>query len=180
MNNREICCSVSNSMTHAIDRQGGIWWWDADEQIWYRMDSVNEPLIRAESDFFVTQMRKALPMIRIFAESRFEGEREAAHSALCKLADAVNAMFRQSPHNGGARWKAMIKPGDLYSGLTREHRWQVLDVDLPEYDEAVAKAFRQRDPSWTWLGPDLGFRWVRPGDTGDDAPVFLMPETRNG
>lgn len=163
LSGREICCSVSNCMTHAMDRQGGIWWWYAAEQLWYRMDSVLEPLIRAESDYFVAQMRKALPLMRIFTESRFEGEREAAHAALCKLADAVNAMFRQAPHDGGAKIKAM----NLYSGLTREHRWQVPDLDPPEYDEAVKEALRQRDPFWIWL---------RSRDTDGGEPASWAPE----
>ena len=48
LNGREVVCSMSHSMTHAMDRRGGIWWWYADEQLWYRMDPVREPLIRAE------------------------------------------------------------------------------------------------------------------------------------
>lgn len=147
LSGREICCSTSNCMAHVLDKQGGIWWWCAAEQLWYQLDPVREPLIRAASDYFVLQMRKALPLIRIFIESRFEGEREAAYAALCKLADAVNAVFKQAPHDGGAKIKAM----DLYTGLTRGRRWQVPDLSPPEYDGAVEEALSQRDPFWIWL-----------------------------
>ncbi len=163
LSGRGVLCSVSNCMAHAMDMHGDIWWWYEPEQLWYRMDPFLEPLIRAESDCFVAQMRKTLPLIRIFTESRFDGEREAAHAALCKLADMVNAMFRQSPHDGGATIKAM----DLYSGLTREHRWQVPDLDPPEYDEAVEEALRQRNPFWIWLGSR---------DTDDGEPASWPPE----
>ena len=146
LNGREICCSRSCCLTHAMDRQGGIWWWYMDEQLWYRMDPVHEPIIRAESDCFVAQMRKALPLIRIFAETRFEGEREAANTALCKLAEAVNKVFKQTPHDAGALITTRITTSDLYYGLTQTHRWQVPDLDPPKYDETVANAIRQRAP----------------------------------
>ena len=138
---RAICCSVSNCMTVSLDHRGDFWWWSYDEQIWWQHDAISRKLVKGESDLFVSRIATALPLIRKFSDSPPGPEKDATYAALSELALGVNGAFRRSPDDGGV----VITAFDLYSGATRDHSWQILDLHPPAYDEAVAADLRERD-----------------------------------
>lgn len=139
LKHRLITCSNSNVFDHAVDQHNMVWWWDTGEKIWMGISPEVDAVLLAENDLWVATLRRAVPVIRLFARATIPGEKEAAYQALVRLASSVMEEFRRSPHDGGC----FIGTSDIYIGAVREDIWQMPDASPPAYDKAI------EDQLWT-------------------------------
>jgi hypothetical protein len=138
---RRICCNHSNCIEHQMDCRGAIWFWSREDQVWWQMGPDQEAQARAQNALYVAELRRAVPIIRLYVGTSLGGEREAAYAALSRLADKVEKAFRTAPTDGGAA----ISAADLYSGATQSERWQVVDLDPPPHDWEIWEELYRRD-----------------------------------
>jgi len=76
----------------------------------------------AQDSFYAAQLRRAAPVVHLFAAAAPGGEKEAAYHALVRLAAAANASLGTLPQGA-----APITPGTLYRDLAQQgaQRWQM-------------------------------------------------------
>jgi hypothetical protein len=90
-------------------------------------------------DFYAAQLRRAAPVVRLFAAASPGGEKEAAYHALVRLAAAADADL--GPWPGGTH----ITPGTLYRDLTRGAQWRMPGVGGSAFDAVVCAELDRRD-----------------------------------
>lgn len=81
--------------------------------------------------FYAAQLRRAAPIVRLFAGASCEGEKEAAYQALVRLAAAINAA------RGAVSAAAPVTPAGLYRDLTREGNWTPPGAGAPVAAKSV-------------------------------------------
>ena len=94
----------------------------------------------ARSALYTAQLRRAAPVVHLFATAPPGGEREAAYHALVRLVAAANAALGASPRGG-----APITPGALYRDLTQGAHWRMPGAGAPAFDARTCAELDQRD-----------------------------------
>jgi hypothetical protein len=105
------------------------------------LDGANAAAAHRDNDIWIEQLRRNLPVLRIFAESYYIGEAEAAYSQLRSAAATVNDALGTSVPKHGTK----ISPASLYYGATTSDRWQIADLRPPEFREEVYEELVERD-----------------------------------
>jgi hypothetical protein len=101
----------------------------------------------AQEALYAAQLRRAAPVVHLFAVAPSGGEREAAYHALIRLAAAANASLGMSPRGGAP----LITPGALYRDLTQgTRRWPTPDGDAQAFDAQVCAELDRRDAARPW------------------------------
>ncbi len=99
--------------------------------------SAPQPARRA---LYAAQLRRAAPVVRLFATAPPGGEREAAYHALVRLVAAANASLGASPRGG-----APITPGALYRDLTQGAHWRMPGAGALAFDARTCAELDRRD-----------------------------------
>lgn len=125
---REIIVATANCVRVSLDEQGRIWWWDRGWGLWMGIGDPAEAHVKAEHDFYVATLDRAVPIAWILTRSSHEGERQAAKEALRRLAERVRAMFLASPTGG--IFHCWVGPKGVYHNITTM-QWALASVSVP-------------------------------------------------
>jgi TPR repeat protein len=137
---RSVTTRGSNVMAHAIGLDGAVWWWSDVDVIWCQIDPDSQAEVTSDGQLYLALLKKAVPVIRLYAGATSWGERSAAREALTRLGERVRARWINEQGKGCA-----ISPCNLYCDVTRDSRLLFLDLDLPDYekrhDDALTEAW---------------------------------------
>lgn len=109
------------------------------------MDTENEFILLRDNTEGISILRRAVPVIRLYLRAGSSGEQEAARAALERLASTISADWRKrrAPHG----WIWNLPTHEIYQAATRSCRWQLTELDPPEFDETVYDGLFDRQPS---------------------------------
>ncbi len=119
-----------------------VWVWDAREHIWTALPANEQDLIWREHELTLKQLRRALPVMRLYLDGAAGAEREAAKAALYRIGAAIVAIWQEGRAADqllrGEGW--IDHPAALYRALMRDCRHQFTPpIDRPFDSEVFAE-----------------------------------------
>ena len=169
LSNRQIACNHEAYFVHSIDRNGAVWWWDNEDNIWYRVDDDNESLLIQDNALFFEVSKHALDSIYAFIGTHSLDAQMQAAFALQRAADILSDRWRRYHHTCNWRWSA----GGLYNAITLRCAWQFVGLALPRYNDQIQRELDALIPSQIWFSAERCLEYDRKGFSPLDFPQLF-------
>jgi hypothetical protein len=126
-------------MEFALGDERSVWVWDDAKRIWKGLRPEERNFALREHDITLRQLRRAVPVLRLFLDGDQDAEREAAREALYRLGAAIVTLW----HEHGASDRLMRgdgwidHPAAIYRAITRDCAEQLPGAKRIPYDKTV-------------------------------------------
>lgn len=133
-----VLCHDSEHTPFAMADGHTIWAWDASGRIWNRVAPFESSAILREHENAMRRLRRALLVVKLI-DSKVEGERTAAYSALERIGSAIVATWQNGrtalglPSN--AAW--FDHPAAIYLAVTQDCRFHLAERERMPFDPGV-------------------------------------------
>jgi len=130
---------ASESLEFALGAENTVWVWDEARRIWKNLRPEEQRYALREHELTLRQLRRAMPVLRLFLDGDQETEREAAREALNRLGSAIVTLW----HDNGASDRLMRgdgwidHPAAIYRAIARDCAEQLPANKRIPYDQAV-------------------------------------------
>jgi hypothetical protein len=110
----------------ALGEENSIWVWDDKDHIWSTLPADEQSVVLREHQMTLRQLRRAVPILRLFLDGSVDTEREAARAALHRIGTAIVGIWQQGKVadqlRRGQGW--IDHPAALYQAVARDCRLQ--------------------------------------------------------
>jgi hypothetical protein len=130
---------ASENLEFALGQENTVWVWDDAHRIWKNLRPEEQRYALREHELTLRQLRRAMPVLRLFLDGAQEMEREAAREALNRLGSAIVTLW----HENGASDRLMRgdgwidHPAAIYRAIARDCAEQLPANRRIPYDQAV-------------------------------------------
>ena len=109
-----------------MGEDSSVWVWDEKDHIWNHLPVDEQTVVLREHQMTLRQLRRAVPIMRLFLDGSVDTEREAARAALHRIGTAIVAIWQQGKIadqlRRGLGW--IDHPAALYQAIARDCRLQ--------------------------------------------------------
>jgi len=110
----------------ALGEDSSIWVWEEKDHIWNHLPVDEQTVVLREHQMTLKQLRRAVPIMRLFLDGSVDTEREAARAALHRIGTAIVGIWQQGKIadqlRRGLGW--IDHPAALYQAVARDCRLQ--------------------------------------------------------
>lgn len=138
---------ASEHAAFALGEDKRVWVWDEVAELWSPLPGDEQEVVLREHELTMRNLRRAIPVLRLFLDGSVGAEKEAARAALGRIGGAIADLWRQGRTadqlKRGEGW--IDHPAAIYRAIAGDCRFLMdirppLSFDPTVFAELVAKA----------------------------------------